>query len=77
MPKKNKKKSNPFFTFIKVLFIILAAFILAGYVAVKMYLAELGPIPQLENYNRNSIINGQPSITTGIGQSMMAIGISL
>lgn len=30
-----------------------------------------------ENYNRNSIINGQPSITTGIGQSMMAIGISL
>ena len=55
MPKKNKKKSNPFFTFIKVLFIILAAFILAGYVAVKMYLAELGPIPQLENYNRNIV----------------------
>ncbi len=55
MPKKNKKKSNPFFTFIKVLFIIMAAFILAGYVAVKMYLAELGPIPQLENYNRNIV----------------------
>ena len=55
MPKKKKKKSNPFFTFIKVLFIILAAFILAGYVAVKMYLAELGPIPQLENYNRNIV----------------------
>lgn len=55
MPKKKKKKSNPFFTFIKVLFIIMAAFILAGYVAVKMYLAELGPIPQLENYNRNIV----------------------
>ncbi len=55
MPKKKKKNSNAFFTFIKVIFIIMAAFILAGYVAVKMYLAELGPIPQLDNYNRNIV----------------------
>lgn len=55
MPPKKKKKTNGFVTFIKVVFIIIVAFILAGYVSVKMYLAELTPIPQLNNYNRNIV----------------------
>ncbi len=50
-----KKKENLFFNFIKGLFIIVIAFILAGYAAVKMYLNDLGPIPQLNNYNRNIV----------------------
>lgn len=55
MPQKNKKKSNPFIRFIKITFVIAFAVILAGYFAVKMYLSDLPPIPQLENYNRNIV----------------------
>ncbi len=50
-----KKKSNPFFVFIKVVFVMAVAFMLAGYVAVKMYLSGLDPIPNLINYNRNIV----------------------
>ena len=52
---KVKKKNNAFFSFIKVILIVSIAFILAGYVAVKMYLNEQPPIPQLNNYNRNIV----------------------
>jgi len=55
MSPKKKKKENLFFAFIKGLFIIAIAFILAGYAAVKMYLNDLSPIPQLNNYNRNIV----------------------
>ncbi len=50
-----KKKINPFFVFIKVVFVITIAFMLAGYVSVKMYLSNLEPIPNLTNYNRNIV----------------------
>ena len=52
---KKKKKNNPIISFIKVVFIIITAFILAGYFAIKMYLNELPPIPNLEKYNRNIV----------------------
>ncbi len=55
MSPKKKKKSNVFLSFIKGVFIIGIAVILAGYVAVKMYLNDLAPIPNLENYNRNIV----------------------
>ena len=51
----SNKKRNPFFTFIKIVFVTIMAFVLAGYAAVKIYLNELPPIPQLENYNRNIV----------------------
>ncbi len=50
-----KKKANPFVSFIKVVFVIAIALILAGYAAIKMYLNDLSPIPQLNNYNRNIV----------------------
>ncbi len=50
-----RKKRNPIFTFIKVVFIIMLAFSLAGYTAVKFYLGGLEPIPNLINYNRNIV----------------------
>ncbi len=50
-----KKKANPFVSFIKVVLVIAIAFILAGYAAIKMYLNDLSPIPQLNNYNRNIV----------------------
>lgn len=50
-----KKKANPFISFIKVVLVIAVAFILAGYAAIKMYLNDLSPIPQLNNYNRNIV----------------------
>ena len=52
---ENKKRRNPFFTFIKAIFIIFIAIILAAYVAIKMYLNDLSPIPQLNNYSRNIV----------------------
>ncbi|MGM9994383.1 MAG: transglycosylase domain-containing protein [Candidatus Avigastranaerophilus sp.] len=55
MPSKNKKKRNPFIGFVKVVFVIFLAVMLAGYVAVKSYLSGLPPIPQLNNYNRNIV----------------------
>lgn len=55
MPSKKNKKGNTFIQFIKVTFIVLAAFILAGYYSVKLYLNGLPPIPQLNNYNRNIV----------------------
>ena len=55
MSPKKKKKKNVFLSFVKGLFIIGIAIILAGYVAVKMYLNDLAPIPNLENYNRNIV----------------------
>ena len=55
MSPKKKKKGNWFIGLLKGLFIIAAAFILAGYTAVKMYLNDLAPIPQLNNYNRNIV----------------------
>ncbi len=50
-----KKKGNPFFGIIKFIFICILAFMLAGYVAVKSYLDDLAPIPQLQNYKRNIV----------------------
>ncbi len=55
MPSRKKRKENPFFSFIKIILVIISAVVLAGYFAVKMYLAELPPIPQLNNYNRNIV----------------------
>lgn len=55
MSHKKNKKVNAFIKFIKVTLIIIAAFILAGYYAVKLYLNDLPPIPQLKNYNRNIV----------------------
>ncbi len=49
------KKSNPIATLIKGAFIISIAVMLAGYVAIKMYLDDLSPIPQLKNFNRNIV----------------------
>ncbi len=54
LPKK-RKKVNALISLIKVLFVIATAFILAGYFAVKIYLDDLPPIPQLNNYNRNIV----------------------
>lgn len=50
-----RKKRNPFFAFIRVVLVITVAFMLAGYAAVKMYLHDLEPIPQLNNYERNIV----------------------
>ena len=57
MGKGNRKKLKRryFFTALKVLFITFIAIILAGYAAVKLYLNELEPIPQLNSYNRNIV----------------------
>ncbi len=55
MSPKNKKKTNPVISFIKVIFICICAVLLAGYAAIKMYLSDLEPIPQLNNYNRNIV----------------------
>ena len=52
---RNKKKSNPFFMLIKVVFIMIFAVCLAFYVALKAYLRDLTPIPQLTNYSRNIV----------------------
>lgn len=54
---RNRKKSNPFFTFIKVIFIIIIAVCLAVYAAVKTYLRDLEPIKELNNYTRNAVTN--------------------
>ncbi|MBQ8886770.1 MAG: PBP1A family penicillin-binding protein [Candidatus Gastranaerophilales bacterium] len=55
----SKKKKNVFltviFTLIKVGIITGLACTLAGYTAVKMYLNDLEPIPNLENYTRNIV----------------------
>ncbi len=53
-PRKNKH-SNPLISFIKGLLIIVIALILAVYAALKMYLNDLEPIPQLKNYSRNIV----------------------
>ncbi len=50
-----KKKTNPFFMFIKVMFIMMFAVCLALYVALKAYLKDLPPIPQLTDYSRNIV----------------------
>lgn len=50
-----KKRSNPIITFIKATLIITIAVILAGYAAVKLYLNDLSPIPQIRNYHKNVI----------------------
>lgn len=54
-----KKKKNIFltviFTLMKVGIITAVACTLAGYTAVKMYLNDLEPIPNLENYTRNIV----------------------
>lgn len=52
---RKKKKYNSILTFIKTIFIIGLAVILAGYFAIKMYLNDLPSIPQLNNYNRNIV----------------------
>ena len=53
MSKNNTK--NPFVTLLQVIFIVGIAVILAGYVAIKTYLRDLSPIPQLNNYSRNIV----------------------
>ncbi len=53
--KKKKQKPNGFVTFIKIVFIMFLAIILAVYAAIKMYLNDLPPIPNLVNYNRNIV----------------------
>lgn len=55
MSAKKNKKLKIFFTIIKIILVIFLAFILAGYTAVKLYLSNLPPIPQLNNYNRNIV----------------------
>ena len=55
MSSKEKKKTNIFLSFIKVILIVTVAIALACYVAIKMYLNDLSPIPQLNNYNRNIV----------------------
>lgn len=55
MSPKKRKKENSFVTFIKVLLITIAAILFASYAAIKMYLNDLEPIPQLKNYNRNIV----------------------
>ncbi len=55
MASRRRKKINSFFIFIKVMMVITLAFVFAGYFSVKMYLADLPPIPQLKNYNRNIV----------------------
>lgn len=55
MPSKKKKGPNAFIVFIKVIFVIFLALILAGYITVKTYLSGLPPIPQLGEYNRNIV----------------------
>ena len=52
---KKDQKENPILSFIKVIIVVSAALILALYFAVKTYLDSLGPIPQLNNYNRNIV----------------------
>ncbi|MBQ9246588.1 PBP1A family penicillin-binding protein [bacterium] len=52
---EKKRGGNPILAFIKAIFIMGIAIILAAYVAVKMYLDDLGPIPQLNNYSRNIV----------------------
>ncbi len=55
MSSKKRKRTNPFVALIKGLFIIFTALVLAAYAAVKMYLDDLPPIAQLDNYNRNIV----------------------
>lgn len=55
MSPNKKRKSNPFLSFVKAVIIMLLAFMLAGYAAVKMYLNDLSPIPNLDNYTRNIV----------------------
>ena len=55
MASKKRKILKTLFTIIKMTLIMFFAFCLAGYFSVKMYLASLEPIPQLENYNRNIV----------------------
>ena len=55
MNTKRKRKTHPFITFIKFIFITFLAIIAASYFAIKTYLSELEPIPQLNDYNRNIV----------------------
>ena len=55
MSSKKKNKPNPLFSLIKGLFIVCMALALASFAAIKMYLNDLEPIPQLDNYNRNIV----------------------
>ena len=56
MAKKKKKIFlNILFTLIKVGLIISIACALAGYAAIKIYLNDLEPIPNLANYHRNIV----------------------
>lgn len=57
MTKKQKKNKflNIILTLIKIGLIISIAFMLAGYAAIKIYLNDLEPIPNLANYNRNIV----------------------
>ena len=55
MSEKKRKGKNPFVSLIKIIFISSIAIMLASYFAVKNYLDELGPIPQLKNYSRNIV----------------------
>ncbi len=49
------KKTNPFLNVLKVVCVVSLAIMLAGYVSVELFLANLEPIPQLNNYNRNIV----------------------
>ncbi len=55
MQPKKYRKVNTLISMIKVIFVVATAFILAGYFAVKIYLDDLPPIPQLNKYNRNIV----------------------
>lgn len=52
---KNNKILNIIFTLIKIGLIVCFAFMLAAYAAIKIYLNDLEPIPNLANYNRNIV----------------------
>lgn len=53
--RKKAKKQHFLFKVLKISLIIFVAIIFAGYVSVKLFLAGLEPIPQLNSYNRNIV----------------------
>ncbi len=55
MSRKRVKNQNPFLSFLKIIFVICIATGMALYFAIKMYLDDLTPIPQLNNYTRNIV----------------------
>ena len=51
----SRKKENKFFTNLKMFVLISTALVLAGFVALNLYLSSLPPIPDLEEYKPNIV----------------------